>query len=69
MDVLLKFCLVSLGRVMERVGESGFIKDRQPADLDVIPFCAADALWGSVAHTFGFISEHVGSGFGAGRAL
>ena len=25
-----------------------------------IPFCAADALWGSVTHTFGQISKHVG---------
>ena len=23
-----------------------------------IPFCAADALWGGVTHTFGQISEH-----------
>ena len=28
-----------------------------------IPFCAADALWGGVTHTFGQISKYVGSLF------
>ena len=32
-------------------------------------FCAADALWGGITHTLGQISKHVGSGFGADRAL
>ena len=34
-----------------------------------IPFCAADALWGGVTHTFGQISKHVGNVLGADRAL
>ena len=34
-----------------------------------IPFCAADALWEGVTHTFGQISKHVGSPLGAYRAL
>ena len=56
------------------------LKFWQVADLDVtdlvswrprIPFCAADALWGGVTHTFGQIAEHVDSvlNFGVERAL
>ena len=33
------------------------------------PFCAADALWGGVMHTFGQISKPVGSVLWADRAL
>ena len=29
-----------------------------------IPFCAADAQWGGVTHTFGQMSKHMGTALG-----